>query len=620
MKAIQRFRRLPARARVALAVGLLSAVWALFLLLVGGIHTSILGVTLRSNDWQRPAMVAVAALLVFAWLRPRAIGDGFLRCRELLAIAFRRWRTVDGLWLTAILIVAAVARVWALPFGLPYPAARPDEDAVAALAGSYYEGHFEPANFIYPPLFMLVLAATMWLVFTWLPVVLGRLHVDIAIPELTIPTQRITARVLGASAGSPQRVADLPHRCPPVRPRGRPRRGRVSGAPAFLHVRDSHFGVTDMPMSCMVLIAFLAIVKLSQSGARRDLVAAGILTGLAAATKYNAVVLGLPATFAILDDPLRRAPGVRLGRVIVFGLLVVAAFLVVCPYAVLDYRQFIADIQFNARHLAEGHGADLGRGWVYHLTTTLRYGLGSPLLVAGVLGLPLMMWREGRKGVLVALFRSPLRDRRQRTDGVRPPHPPGRTVSLPDRRLCGLGARRLDCGRAEPSEVASGDHRRDRRGRSVAFDDVLIALDRLLAREDTRVAAGAGNFESRFAPRATIAQFGASNGRPYGGGTRSGIDCSRRSRLRDRRSSSSSRRRYPAHQTWQTSRRGFERQVRPAVRPSGRRRKRSGQRLRSAGRVLRAVRRLSHVHAPGPNLRIFVRRDTAVSRPAAPKR
>jgi len=514
VKAIQRFRRLPARPRAALAVGLLSAVWALYLVLVGRIYISIPGVNLRSNDWRRPALIAVAALLVFAWLRPQAVRDGFGHYGELLATAFRRWRTVDGLLLTVILIVAAIARLWALSFGLPHPAARPDEDAVAALAGNYHRGRFELTSFVYPPLFMLVFAAAMWLVFTRLPVVLARLHVDLRLPELAIPAQRITARVLSATAGiaSVWLIYRIGVR---LFDRAVALIAAAFLALAFLHVRDSHFGVTDMPMSCMVLIAFLAIVKLSGSGDRRDLVAAGILTGLAVATKYNAAVLGLPAIFAILDDPVRRPLSDRLRRAIVFGLLVVAAFLVVCPYAVINYRQFIADNLFNARHLAEGHGAELGRGWVYHLSTTLRYGLGLPLLVAGVLGLPLIVWKEGRKGVLVALF--PI--------AYYAIAGSGRTVFarhiLPIVPfLC------LSAGYAVwtlGAWVASALSRpRWRVAITVAVTAAVllpsamsvVAFDRLLAREDTRVVARRW-IESRFVPGTTIAQLGAPNGRPY---------------------------------------------------------------------------------------------------------
>ena len=176
-------RRLSVPARIALAIGVLSALWALWLILFGGVDKSILGLRFRSSNWTRPARLAAASLLVFAWLRPRAIPNRIRRGREILAAAFRRWRTPDGLLLTAILGVAAIARFWALPFGLPHPAARPDEDAVAALAGSYYAGNFEQTLFIYPPLFMLVVAATMFVVFTWLPAVLGRLHIDQGFPS-----------------------------------------------------------------------------------------------------------------------------------------------------------------------------------------------------------------------------------------------------------------------------------------------------------------------------------------------------------------------------------------------------------------------------------------------------
>ena len=73
-----------------------------------------------------------------------------------------------------ILVVAAVARFWALTFGLPHPAARPDEEAVSSMAGSYFDGNIEQTSFTYPPLFMLVVAAALWLVFRKLPSTLSR--------------------------------------------------------------------------------------------------------------------------------------------------------------------------------------------------------------------------------------------------------------------------------------------------------------------------------------------------------------------------------------------------------------------------------------------------------------
>ncbi len=398
-----RFRHLPARQQFTLAIAALSVLWTLFVLIFGGIDTSVLGVRVRSHDWSRPAIVAVVSLLVFVRLRRGSYTRAVRSSRAIAAAAVRWLRAPDNLLLIAILLVAAIARLWALGFGLPHPAARPDEEAVGAMAGSYYDGNFEQTIFTYPPLFILVVAGALWIVSRDVSSTLSWMNIRLGLSDPSTAAERIVARFLSAAAG----VASvwLLFRIG-TRLFGRPTAFVAAAclALAFLHVRDSHFGVTDVPMTCMVLVGFLAIVKLSESGSRRDLVAAGIWTGLAVATKYNAALLVLPACFAILNDPLRRPIRIRLGRAVAFAAIMAAAFVIVCPFAVLSYEKFLADLMDVSRHLADGHGPDLGRGWTYHLTTTLRYGLGLPLLAAGILGLPLMVWREGRRGILVALF------------------------------------------------------------------------------------------------------------------------------------------------------------------------------------------------------------------------
>src|SRR5438874_444420 len=73
-------------------------------------------------------------------------------------------------------------------------------------------------------------------------------------------------------------------------------------AVAFLHVRDSHFGVTDVPAAFLTVCAFWAALRCATEGARDARVAlAGALCGLAASTKYNAAVALLPAMAAIVQ-------------------------------------------------------------------------------------------------------------------------------------------------------------------------------------------------------------------------------------------------------------------------------------------------------------------------------
>jgi hypothetical protein len=155
----------------------------------------------------------------------------------------------------------------------------------------------------------------------------------------------------------------------------------------------------------MVLVAFLCAVRLSESGSRKDLIAAGIASGLAASTKYNGALVALPVLFAVFArPPTAKAIPSRLADSALAMLLMVAAFVCTSPYSVLDFQQFLADVASDAQHLSGGHGVNLGRGWVYHATTTLRYGLGLPILAAGTAGLLLLVTKTPRTGMLVALF------------------------------------------------------------------------------------------------------------------------------------------------------------------------------------------------------------------------
>ncbi len=480
------------------------------MLLSGGLDTSLLGLRIRANEWFDPALISALALLVFVRRRRNRRVDRSIPRPALTSVL----REPANILLAAILLIAAVIRFWALDFGLPHPAARPDEEAVSALAGGYLTGSLQQTIFTYPPLFMLIVAAAIWLIYRKGPALLARVNIRGATTEPSMAATRMVARVLSATSGvlSVWVLFRIGQRL----------FGRTTGlvaaaclALAFLHVRDSHFGVTDIPMTFMVIVAFHGIVRLSQSGSTSDLIKAAVLTGLAVATKYNAALLALPASLAILDDPRGRPIGERVIRLVGFGAALTAAFLVITPYALVSPAKFLADVSDVSRHLSEGHGVDLGRGWTYHLTTTLRHGLGLPLLIAGIVGQVVMVWREPRRGLLVALFPVAY----YLVTGS------GRTVfaryilpAIPF--LC------LTAGYLIATVAASmATWLRQDRWRSpltalltlaVMTPSIMsvVAFDRLIAREDTRVLARQW-IEARFAPGTTIAQVGATNAYPY---------------------------------------------------------------------------------------------------------
>jgi hypothetical protein len=306
----------------------------------------------------------------------------------------------------AILPVAAAARLWGIRFCLPHPHCRPDEDAISAIAGGLRGGDLNPHVFNYPALFMLAVATVL----LTLPSVERLLHkvMPFHFRSLlgeagTTTTNYMVARLLSAAAGiaSVWVIFRIALR---LFDRTAALAAALLGL-AFLHVRDSHFGVTDVPMTFMVLIAFLYVVRLSESGARIDLAIAGLSAGLATSTKYNAALVSLPALFAIFGClPGTKSIRARLADAAIFVVLMVAAFVCTSPYSLLDFQHFRADVTSDAQHLSQGHGVVLGRGWVYHAMTTLRYGVGAPILGAGVTGMLLLIFRNPRRGLLVALF------------------------------------------------------------------------------------------------------------------------------------------------------------------------------------------------------------------------
>ena len=103
---------------------------------------------------------------------------------------------------------------------------------------------------------------------------------------------------------------------------------------AFLHARDSHFGVPDVPATCLILVCFLFLVRLADSGSRNDLVKAAMAAGLATSLKYNAAVVLIPGLWLALSGASGApdALSARLERAVRFLVVMVLTFIVTSPY------------------------------------------------------------------------------------------------------------------------------------------------------------------------------------------------------------------------------------------------------------------------------------------------
>lgn len=316
--------------------------------------------------------------------------------------------------LTGALVLGALLRAWGLWFGLPHDQARPDESVAVAKALLILQGDPNPHFFHWPSLHLYVLAGIYGVARLALRLaglspdvfefshyaLLGRGYVALA-GVLTIPVlYRLAHKVAGPAAASI--AATL-----------------LAVAP--LHVRDSHFAMTDVTMTLLVTVSLhLLLVGVTRfdpawrlqdrPGIRhgiRTMALAGLVGGLAASTKYSAAAILVAAATAQAWlvwratgrwRPLLWVPSV------VFCLCCLVGFVAATPFSVLDFERFRTDVAFNFTHLSLGHGPALGRGWTHHLRFSLPYGLGVPLFVTGLAGIIPLFWRHPGTALVLSGF------------------------------------------------------------------------------------------------------------------------------------------------------------------------------------------------------------------------
>ena len=311
--------------------------------------------------------------------------------------------------LVLILAVAAFLRYWGIAFGVPHHNARPDEPYIVLVALHMLRGDPNPQTFIYPTLFMYVVAAFYGAYYA-VGHLLGSIQSVQALRALWEQTPNsflMTSRAIAAALGT----ATVLMVYLVGRQLFRYGVGIVSAlflSLTYLHVSQSHFGLTDIPMTFMVLWAFLLICRVRDDDNGGPLKTAGFVAGLAASTKYNAVLIGLPMTLAVLfrggshqsESTTRR----WVWPCVEFGSFLIAGFLVGTPFAILNAPKFIADLKYQSAVLKEGHLFAVPDPAMYHVHITLWYGLGWPLLVSSLLGFAVLVRRDWRTALLVGAF------------------------------------------------------------------------------------------------------------------------------------------------------------------------------------------------------------------------
>lgn len=276
--------------------------------------------------------------------------------------------------LAAILAVAAGLRFFALGAGIPFAVGVDEPEIINRVVIMMRTGDYNPHFFDYPSLYIyvqLAVAVARYIVGAmggeWSS--LGQVGPDDfflwgrAVSALTGTATVLLVYLIGVRWGT--RTALLGAGLMAVMP---------------LHVRESHFVLTDVPMTFFVALACLLALRAHERQQTAAFALAGAAAGLAAATKYpGGLALMLPLV------ALWMTPGTRPSRVAA-ALAVVgasaAAFLVAAPYTFLDLPGFLNGFG----HLTSSYtGAPSPEpGWLIyfkHLRNSLRWP--ALLLVLG---------------------------------------------------------------------------------------------------------------------------------------------------------------------------------------------------------------------------------------------
>ena len=122
-----------------------------------------------------------------------------------------------------------------------------------------------------------------------------------------------------------------------------------------MHVRESHFVLTDVPMTFAVVLTLLLSLRAAEQPTLRAFVAAGAAAGLAAGIKYNALMaFSMPLVAALA----RGARAEHLAYPALFSAAgaCVVAFFVTTPFALIDLPAFLNGFGTQAAAFSRGRG------------------------------------------------------------------------------------------------------------------------------------------------------------------------------------------------------------------------------------------------------------------------
>ena len=277
--------------------------------------------------------------------------------------------------LACILTIGFLLRVWNLGAGIPFAVGIDEPAIMTTVVRILKSGSFNPHFFEYPTGYIYVQLGAAIVNF----LVGAMRHSWKAVEQVGASDFYLWGRFVTAALGTAT-IALVYQAGLRWGPRvGLAAAGLLAVMP--MHVRESHFVLTDVPMTFAVVLTLLLSLRASEQPTLRAFVAAGAAAGLAAGIKYNALMaFSMPLVAA-----LALARGRRLSRtaaVLTAAGACVAAFFVTTPFALIDLPAFLNG--FGTQAAAFGARSDSAEpSWLVYLKHFwLSFGWPASLLAA----------------------------------------------------------------------------------------------------------------------------------------------------------------------------------------------------------------------------------------------
>ncbi len=303
--------------------------------------------------------------------------------------------------LTVLLALTLLVRLWGIKQGLPYSYNSDEAAHFVPPAIAFFNHDLNPHYFLNPPAYSYLLHIAFEL---WFGSGDATARLYASDPTQVFVVARVLVAALGTASVWLTYLAGAR-----LFQRGVGLLAAGIMAFAFLPVFYSHLALNDVPTLAPVALALYATAGVVRYGRRRDYLLAGGAIGLAAATKYTGGIVLVCLLAATLEDASGGSAWQSAKRLGLALCCMAAAFVIACPYALLQFSEFHSGLSQQAS-LAAGEDpvkiGSHGSGTAYYMWV-LTWGFGWVPALAALGGAILLIVRR-RIGMGLILIPAPI--------------------------------------------------------------------------------------------------------------------------------------------------------------------------------------------------------------------